>query len=82
MDQNVEALKQIDLVQFLSQYYDLQFRRSGAAFACRSPFTEESSNRFRLDDDERLFPALPGSGQEKPEESVQLPEFRPPVSSI
>jgi hypothetical protein len=41
-----------------------------------------SKNRFRLDDDECLFPALPGSGQEKPEESVQLPEFRPPVSSI
>ena len=41
-----------------------------------------SKNRFRLDDDECLFPALPGSRQEKPEESVQLPEFRPPVSSI
>jgi len=46
MDQNVEALKQIDLVQFLSQYYSLQFRRRGAAFACRSPFTEESSPSF------------------------------------
>lgn len=46
MDQNVEALKQIDLVQFLSQYYGLQFRRRGAAFACRSPFTEESSPSF------------------------------------
>jgi len=46
MHQNVEALKQIDLVQFLSQYYGLQFRRRGAAFACCSPFTEESSPSF------------------------------------
>lgn len=46
MNQNVEALKQIDLVQFLSQHYGLQFRRRGAAFACCSPFTEESSPSF------------------------------------
>ena len=39
-------------------------------------------NRFRLNDDESLFPALPGSRQENPEEAIQLPEFRPPASSI
>jgi DNA primase len=46
MIQDVDALKRIDLVQFLSQHYGLEFRRRGAAFACCSPFTEESSASF------------------------------------
>ena len=41
-----------------------------------------SKNRFGLDDDQCFFPVLPGSRQEKPEDSIQLPEFRPPVPSI
>ena len=41
-----------------------------------------SKNRYRLNDDECLFPALPGSGQENPEEAIELPEFRPPTSSV
>jgi hypothetical protein len=41
-----------------------------------------SQNRFRLDDDECLFPALPGSGQENPEEAIEFTEFRPPTSSV
>ena len=32
--------------------------------------------------DECLFPALPGSGQENPEEAIELTEFRPPTSSV
>jgi hypothetical protein len=40
-----------------------------------------SKNRFRLDDDECLFSALPGSRQEKPEGSVRFPKSGPPVSS-
>jgi len=41
-----------------------------------------SKNRFRLDDDECLFPVSPGSGQESPEEAIELPELRSPTSSI
>jgi hypothetical protein len=41
-----------------------------------------SENRFRLNDDECLFPVLPGSGQENPEEAIELPEFRSPTSSV
>ena len=41
-----------------------------------------SENRLRLEDDECLFPVLPGSGQENPEDAIQLPEFRSPTSSV
>jgi DNA primase len=43
MGPSVEALKQVNLVEFLRQHYGLVFQRRGAAFACCSPFTGESS---------------------------------------
>jgi len=43
MGPGVEALKQVNLVEFLTKHYGLEFQRRGAAFACRSPFTGESS---------------------------------------
>lgn len=46
MDCSVEALKQVNLVEFLSGHYGLKFQRRGAAFACCSPFTEETSPSF------------------------------------
>lgn len=46
MDRSVEALKQVNLVDFLSRHYGLEFRRQGAAFACRSPFTEDRRPSF------------------------------------
>jgi DNA primase len=46
MDRSVEALKQVDLVDFLSRHYGLEFRRQGAAFACRSPFSEDRRPSF------------------------------------
>jgi DNA primase len=46
MNASVEALKQVNLVEFLTEHYGLEFRRRGAAFACRSPFTEESKPSF------------------------------------
>jgi DNA primase len=46
MDASVEALKQVNLVEFLTEHYGLQFRRRGAAFACRSPFSEDSNPSF------------------------------------
>jgi DNA primase len=46
MDARVEALKQVNLVEFLTEHYGLEFRRRGAAFACRSPFTEDSKPSF------------------------------------
>jgi hypothetical protein len=41
-----------------------------------------SENRFRLNDDECLFPVFPGSRQENPEDAIELPEFRSPPSSV
>jgi len=57
MDQSIEALKRVNLVEFLSRHYGLEFRRRGAAFACCSPFTAESSPSFfvRLVDGHWLF---------------------------
>jgi len=43
---SVEALKHVNLVEFLSRHYGLQFRRRGAAVACHSPFGEESVPSF------------------------------------
>jgi DNA primase len=45
-DASVEALKRVNLVDFLSQQYGLEFQRKGAAFACRSPFSEDSNPSF------------------------------------
>jgi hypothetical protein len=46
MNRSVEALKQVNLVDFLSRHYGLEFRRQGAAFACRSPFSEDRRPSF------------------------------------
>lgn len=46
IDASVEALKQVNLVDFLSQQYGLEFQRKGAAFACRSPFSDDSNPSF------------------------------------
>jgi DNA primase len=43
---SVEALKQVNLVDFLSNQYGLEFQRKGAAFACRSPFSDDSNPSF------------------------------------
>jgi DNA primase len=45
-DASVEALKRVNLVDFLSRQYGLEFQRKGAAFACRSPFSEDSNPSF------------------------------------
>lgn len=54
---SVEGLKALDLVEFLSRHYGLSFTRQGAAYACRSPFTEEKTPSFfvRLVDGHWLF---------------------------
>jgi transposase InsO family protein len=46
MDGSIEALKRVNLVELLSQYYGLEFKRQGTAFACCSPFTTESCPSF------------------------------------
>jgi DNA primase len=46
IDAGVEALKQVNLVDFLSNQYGLEFQRKGAAFACRSPFSDDSNPSF------------------------------------
>ncbi len=46
VDLSIEAFKQVNLVEFLSQYYGLDFQHRGAAFSCRSPFTEEKNPSF------------------------------------
>jgi len=46
IDASVEALKRVNLVDFLSNQYGLEFQRKGAAFACRSPFSDDSNPSF------------------------------------
>lgn len=46
MQRSVESLKQENLVEFLSRQYGMEFRGRGAAFACRSPFTEDRHPSF------------------------------------
>jgi hypothetical protein len=46
IDLSVEALKQVNLVDFLSEHYGLELRRRGVAYACCSPFTGESTPSF------------------------------------
>lgn len=43
---SVEALKQVNMVEFLSRQYGLEFRRSGSAYSCCSPFTTEHKASF------------------------------------
>jgi len=43
---SVEALKQVNLVEFLAEHYGLTFRRQGTAYASCSPFTGESTPSF------------------------------------
>jgi len=65
MDCSVEAFKQVNLVEFLSRHYGLKFQRRGTAFACCSPFTEESSPSFfvRLVDGHWLFKDFSGGAR-------------------
>lgn len=46
MSPGIEALKELDLVEFLSRYYHLNFRRIGGQYVCHSPFTEEKTASF------------------------------------
>ena len=46
MQRSVESLKRENLVEFLSRQYGMEFRGRGAAFACRSPFTEDRHPSF------------------------------------
>jgi hypothetical protein len=46
MDGSVETLKRVNLVEFLSEFYGLKFKRQGAVFACCSPFKAESRPSF------------------------------------
>jgi DNA primase len=43
---SIEALKEMNLVEFLSRHYGLKLRPAGGAYACRSPFTGESTPSF------------------------------------
>lgn len=45
-DLSVESLKQVNLVEFLSGCYGLEFRRNGAVHSCCSPFTQEREPSF------------------------------------
>jgi hypothetical protein len=42
----LEALKGVNLVEFLTQHYDLHFHRVGGQYVCHSPFTQEKVESF------------------------------------
>lgn len=56
-DLSIEALKQMNLMEFLTRHYGLEFRRRGATYQCCSPLTGERRPSFfvRLVDGHWLF---------------------------
>jgi len=46
MTPDIEALKGVNLVDFLTQHYHLEFRRIGGQYVCHSPFSEEKTPSF------------------------------------
>jgi DNA primase len=57
MSLNIDALKRLNLVDFLTEHYGLQFRSIGNEYVCCSPFTAEEKPSFfvRLVDRHWLF---------------------------
>ena len=58
MVNEIEYLKRLNMVEFLSLHYRMQFRQQGDAYACLSPFTNESNPSFhvrRAEDGHWLF---------------------------
>src|SRR4030067_1238865 len=48
MVNEIEYLKRLNMVEFLSLHYRMQFRQQGDAYACLSPFTNESNPSFHV----------------------------------
>ena len=46
MTPDIEALKGVNLVEFLTQHYHLEFRPIGGQYVCHSPFSEEKTPSF------------------------------------
>jgi len=57
MTSDIDALKGVNLVDFLTQHYHMEFRRIGGQYVCHSPFSEEKTPSFfvRLVKDKWLF---------------------------
>ncbi|MDY7033976.1 MAG: CHC2 zinc finger domain-containing protein [Thermodesulfobacteriota bacterium] len=57
MAQSIEAIKKLNLVDFLRNHYHLDFQPIGGAYACHSPFTQDKTPSFfvRLVDGHWLF---------------------------
>lgn len=43
---NIEELKSLNLVEFLNEHYGLEFKKSGQAYVCRSPFGADQKPSF------------------------------------
>ena len=46
MTAEIDALKRVNLVDFLTAHYHLEFRRIGGEYVCHSPFTEDKNASF------------------------------------
>ena len=57
MTAEIDALKRVNPVDFLTAHYHLEFRRIGGEYVCHSPFTEDKNASFfvRLVNDHWLF---------------------------
>lgn len=62
MTAGIDALKEMNLVHFLTQHYHLEFQRIGGEYVCHSPFTEDKTPSFfvRLVDGHWLFKDFSG----------------------
>ena len=75
-DLSIESLKQMNLVEFLTRHYGLEFLRRGATYECCSPFTGERRPSFfvRLVDGHWLFKDHSGGAGGSIFEFVQMKE--------
>lgn len=75
-DLSIESLKQMNLAEFLSRHYGLEFLRRGATYVCCSPFTGERRPSFfvRLVDRHWLFKDHSGGAGGSIFEFVQMKE--------
>lgn len=84
----VEQIKKMNLAEFLSRCYGLSFERSGDAYVCLSPFTEESRPSFfvRLVDGHWVFKdhsgGLSGTVFDFVQMKENLPDFRSALQYI
>jgi DNA primase len=84
MEYAIDVLKQLNFVDFLSQHYNLSFKKSGSGYVCLSPFTQEKTPSFfvrLMSDGHWLFKDFSSGHSGSIFDFVQIKENLPDFSS-